>query len=82
MNTPRSYTGFKTGLAAQRAVAVPPAVRRRSSIRSTYRELAQKVEALQKDYAELHAALFEAAQVHRRLCAPRLVQYGNIEIAR
>ena len=83
MDTPRSYAGFKTGLAAQRAleVAVSPAVRRRSNIRSTYRELAQKVEALQKDYAELHAALFEAAQVHRRLCAPRLVQYGNIEIA-
>src|SRR5258705_6344724 len=81
MDPPRNYAGFKTGLAAQRAVAAPPAVRRRSNIRSTYRELAQKVEALQKDYAELHAALFEAAQVHRRLCAPRLIQYGNIEIA-
>jgi phosphoserine phosphatase RsbU/P len=39
------------------------------------------LELLQKDYADLHTAIFEAAQVHRRLCAPRLVRYGDIEIA-
>jgi phosphoserine phosphatase RsbU/P len=44
-------------------------------------DLELKVGALQKDYAELHAAVFEAAQVHRRLCAPRLVQRGDFEIA-
>jgi sigma-B regulation protein RsbU (phosphoserine phosphatase) len=36
---------------------------------------------LQKDYADLHTAIFEAAQVHRRLCAPRLLRYGDFEIA-
>ena len=41
---------------------------------SRYRELTLKVAALQKDYAELHTELVEATQVHRRLCAPRLVQ--------
>src|SRR5207249_6520737 len=40
-----------------------------------------KIAALQKDYAELHAAVFEAAQVHRRLCAPRLLRYDDFEIA-
>jgi serine phosphatase RsbU (regulator of sigma subunit) len=40
-----------------------------------------KLTALQKDYADLHTAIFEAAQVHRRLCAPRLVRDGNFEIA-
>ncbi len=39
------------------------------------------MEALQKDYAELHTEIFEAAQVHRRLCAPRLVRRGEFEIA-
>jgi sigma-B regulation protein RsbU (phosphoserine phosphatase) len=29
----------------------------------------------------LHTAIFEAAQVHRRLCAPRLVRCGDFEIA-
>jgi serine phosphatase RsbU (regulator of sigma subunit) len=36
---------------------------------------------LQQDYAELHTEIFEAAQVHRRLCAPRHVRVGNFEIA-
>ena len=40
-----------------------------------------RLASLQKDYAELHTAIFEAAQVHRRLCAPRLVRYGDFEIA-
>ena len=44
-------------------------------------ELEIKLAALQQDYAELHTAIFEAAQVHRRLCAPRLVRRGNFEIA-
>ena len=44
-------------------------------------DLEMKVAALQRDYADLHAAVFEAAQVHRRLCAPRLVQRGVFEIA-
>ena len=44
-------------------------------------ELELKLAALQKDYAELHTEIFEAAQVHRRLCAPRLVRAGDFEIA-
>ncbi len=49
--------------------------------RAPEHDLKLKLEALQKDYAELHTALFEAAQVHRRLCAPRLVRHGEFEIA-
>jgi sigma-B regulation protein RsbU (phosphoserine phosphatase) len=44
-------------------------------------ELKLKLTALKKDYADLHTALFEAAQMHRRLCAPRLVRQGDFEIA-
>ena len=40
-----------------------------------------RLETLQRDYAELNAAIFEAAQVHRRLCAPSLVRYGAFDIA-
>jgi sigma-B regulation protein RsbU (phosphoserine phosphatase) len=40
-----------------------------------------KLTALQKDYADLHASLFEASQVYRRLYAPRLVRHGDFEIA-
>ena len=44
-------------------------------------ELDPAPEAAEQAYADLHAALCEAAQVHRRLCAPRLVRYGDFEIA-
>src|SRR5881397_1551186 len=58
-----------------------PSLPRRSVRKSRRQELEDKLATLQKDYAELHTAIFEAAQVHRRLCAPRLVRYGNFEIA-
>ena len=40
-----------------------------------------KLERLQRDYAELNTAIFEAAQVHRRLCAPSLVRNGTFDVA-
>jgi sigma-B regulation protein RsbU (phosphoserine phosphatase) len=52
-----------------------------SPSRARHRELTLKLATLQKDYADLHTALFEAAQVHRRLCAPRHVRHGDFEIA-
>ena len=74
-------SGF-TGGSAGRAVNVQAApTPRNSTNRPRERELELKLAALQEDYADLHAALFDAAQVHRRLCAPRLVRRGDFEIA-
>src|SRR2546427_12426276 len=71
-----------TSLATRRAIEPGVPLLRRRSVRKTRRqELEVKLATLQKDYAELHTAIFEAAQVHRRLCAPRLVRHGNFEIA-
>jgi serine phosphatase RsbU (regulator of sigma subunit) len=70
---------MSSALATQRVVGVAPP--RRNSSLALRRELETKLSTLQKDYAELHAAIFEAAQVHRRLCAPRLVRCGDFEIA-
>jgi serine phosphatase RsbU (regulator of sigma subunit) len=44
-------------------------------------ELEAKLELLKKNYAELNTAIFEAAQVHRKLCAPSLVQFGAFDVA-
>src|SRR5947207_9580588 len=75
-----TQSGFSARLAVRQAVdiAVPPARRRRVT---ELEGLELKIAALQKDYAELHTAVFEAAQVHRRLCAPRLLRYDDFEIA-
>jgi len=62
-----------------------PAVQINSSPQTTATSplsgLAQKLEKLQHDYAELNTAIFEAAQVHRRLCAPSLVRRGAFDVA-
>src|SRR6266436_9713653 len=77
-----SQTRFNGGLAARRAIDTRVATpQRRTSNRARREDLEGKLAALQKDYAELHTAIFEAAQVHRRLCSPRLVRYGDFEIA-
>src|SRR5690349_24330865 len=57
-----------------------PATRRPTETKEPS-DLEIKFATLQKDYADLHTAIFEAAQVHRRLCAPRLLRYGEFEIA-
>ncbi len=76
------HTGFNAGLALRRALdthAYSP--RPQHSAKAMRQELELKLAALQKDYADLHTAIFEAAQVHRRLCAPRLIRQGDFEIA-
>src|SRR5437870_13695076 len=77
-----SQSAFNGGLGTRRAADLrlsPP--RRRTSVKARREELEFKLDALQKDYVDLHTAIFEAAQVHRRLCAPRLLRYQDFEIA-
>ncbi|MFY9555656.1 MAG: PP2C family protein-serine/threonine phosphatase [Blastocatellia bacterium] len=78
-----SHSGFSGPLAAGVALAVQPSPlpRKKSGKRSRYQELELKLAAIQKDYADMHGGLFEASQVYRRLCAPRLVRHGGFEIA-
>ena len=77
-----SQSLFNRGLGSKRAVdlrVLPPRTKR--ALKVPREELENRLAALQKDYAELHTEIFEAAQVHRRLCAPRLVRRGDFEIA-
>ena len=52
-----------------------------TTVASPLAELQQKLATLQRDYAELNTAIFEAAQVHRRLCAPSLLRHGAFDVA-
>src|SRR6266852_1266985 len=80
-----SQARINAGLGTRRPINVvnvrvhPPQPRRSSRIRR--QELEVKLTDLQRDYAELHTEILEAAQVHRRLCAPRQIRFGNFEIA-
>ena len=77
-----SAAAFNGGLAMlsrarSNGAAVAPAL----SLPGQVNALEQKLETLQKDYADLNTAIFEAAKVHRRLCAPSLIHYGPFDIA-
>lgn len=52
-----------------------------TTVASPLSELQQRLETLQRDYAELNTAVFEAAQVHRRLCAPSVLRHGPFDVA-
>lgn len=76
-----STTAFNGALPALRVDKSNGQQTHSSGTRNKYDELALRLETLQKDHAELNAAIFEAAQVHRRLCAPSLIHYGTFDIA-
>jgi len=75
-----TQSGFSARSAVRQAVDIAVSPARRGRV-TELEGLELKIAALQKDYAELHTAVFEAAQVHRRLCAPRLLRYDDFEIA-
>jgi serine phosphatase RsbU (regulator of sigma subunit) len=73
-----SAARFNTTLARQ---AVDIRSHRKPSATARRQELELKLTDLQQHYAELRSEMFEAAQVHRRLCAPRQLRFGNFEVA-
>ena len=72
---------FNTAAAPRKALDVRPHTRRRPARKVARQELETKLAELQRDYADLHTSIFEAAQVHRRLCAPRHLRFGEFDIA-
>lgn len=74
-----SAARFNTPLATRRAVDIR--LQPKPSATARRRELEIKLADLQQNYAELRTEIFEAAQVHRRLCAPRHLRFGDFEIA-
>jgi serine phosphatase RsbU (regulator of sigma subunit) len=69
------------GLSPKRAVAKRVPVPAVSDEVDLLRQFEDKIAVLQRQYAELNTAIFEAAQVHRRLCAPSSVHYEPFNIA-
>src|ERR1700752_4368166 len=45
------------------------------------RSLRDEIDSVRREHAKLRQAIYEAAQVQRRLCAPRELVWGEFEIA-
>jgi len=52
-----------------------------AELSKSIRTLEQRLAKLQKEHDELRQAIFAAAQMQRRLCAPRELHHGQFEIA-
>ncbi|HZI87659.1 MAG TPA: PP2C family protein-serine/threonine phosphatase [Pyrinomonadaceae bacterium] len=77
-----SQARFNSALNTRKAVNVRAfPTRAKRSVAVVRQELEVKLADLQQNYADLYTQIFEAAQVHRRLCAPRHVRFGNFEVA-
>jgi serine phosphatase RsbU (regulator of sigma subunit) len=59
---------------------ITPATRAADSTESLL-SLKQELESVRREHAKLQQAIYEAAQIQRRLCAPREMVWGDFEIA-
>jgi sigma-B regulation protein RsbU (phosphoserine phosphatase) len=84
-NTSPNLAGGNPALATRRTGNTQP--RRNSSTGSAAaladrtRSQEQELEAVRREYAKLQQAIYEAAQVQRKLCSPRELVWGEYEIA-
>ena len=84
-NTSRNLAGNTPALATKRTGDAQP--RRNSSTGSAAatdrtRSQEQELEGVRREYAKLQQAIYEAAQVQRKLCSPRELVWGEYEIGR
>src|SRR5690349_23413818 len=73
--------GFPAAQAAENAPAPRDACSPTAVQPEEFRALREDLDAARRKQARLHQAIFEAAQVQRRLCAPRELSRGDFEIA-
>lgn len=52
-----------------------------ASVRETTQSIKEELDAVRREQAKLQQAVYEAAQIQRRLCAPRETVWGEFEIA-
>jgi sigma-B regulation protein RsbU (phosphoserine phosphatase) len=84
-NPSHNLTGNTSALATTRTGDAQS--RRNSSASSAVaptdrtRSQEQELEAVRREYAKLQQAIYEAAQVQRKLCSPRELVWGEYEIA-
>jgi serine phosphatase RsbU (regulator of sigma subunit) len=76
---------FETNRGATRSAAeiypAQPAAANGNDTSKNVQGLTEELDALRREQAKLQQAVFEAAQVQRRLCAPRELNWGNFEMA-
>jgi serine phosphatase RsbU (regulator of sigma subunit) len=84
-NATRKLPGKRPGQVAGRAAdgharaQLPGAVS--TGLTESARSLRDELDSVRREHAKLQQAIYEAAQIQRRLCAPRELVWGEFEIA-
>jgi serine phosphatase RsbU (regulator of sigma subunit) len=71
----------RQGAAGVAGQATAKALSSNNDLKQSVQFLTDELNALRRDQAKLQQAVFEAAQVQRRLCAPRELNWGEYEIS-
>jgi phosphoserine phosphatase RsbU/P len=77
--TERMLDNTRTAIGKKMAAQSFPATG--TDLRDNTQFLSDELNALRREQAKLQQAIFEAAQVQRRLCAPRELSWGEFEVA-
>jgi len=77
--TERMLDNTRTAIGKKMAAQSLPATG--TDLRDNTQFLSDELNALRREQAKLQQAIFEAAQVQRRLCAPRELSWGEFEVA-
>jgi sigma-B regulation protein RsbU (phosphoserine phosphatase) len=84
-NAPRKLPGKRPALAANPAAEGQARKQAPAATATHFREsaplLKDELESVRREHAKLQQAIYEAAQIQRRLCAPRELVSGEFEIA-
>ena len=77
--TERMLDNTRTAIGKKMAAQSLPATG--TDLRDNTQFPSDELNALRREQAKLQQAIFEAAQVQRRLCAPRELNWGEFEVA-
>src|ERR1700757_4115311 len=84
-NATQKLPGKRPGQVAERAAdgharaQLPATVS--AGLTESARSLRDELDSVRREHAKLQQAIYEAAQIQRRLCAPRELVWGEFEIA-
>jgi sigma-B regulation protein RsbU (phosphoserine phosphatase) len=94
MNMITSISGKQDGTRRSLATHTADGIKRMAKVRATQEDsspsekvmenlvtLKKELDALQAEHGRLQQAIYEAAQIQRRLCAPRELIWGEFEVA-
>jgi serine phosphatase RsbU (regulator of sigma subunit) len=79
--SPRRSKGSSALETGQTVKGRPPKNSKMAATTESIHAIRQQLDAVRREHAILQQAIYEAAQIQRKLCSPRELVWGDFEIA-